>query len=96
MTRDIIEVIDAIAALVPETERKFKAALREFRDECEYAAPECWPEMWSRGARTLRYHISLRDTTFEGWRRRVVEIWRGRSFETPAKPEPHNRCLLPG
>lgn len=76
MMRDLITVINAMLAYVPQRSVQFRAALEAAKTTDEFLAPEeLEHEHWSGTARVLAMHIPANPAHRQPWMNTVMAVW---------------------
>lgn len=76
--RGLGSTIDALLAVIPETETELRAALEHERENAKYRAPELAAEGWSRVALVLMDLVG--DPRGVEWKREVGRIFAGEAI----------------
>ena len=81
--RNIVDVINEMLEVVPESETKLRQGLVVLRESAWYAwpaPPEGVPDLWRRGSRLLTDAIGtlMRPEPAGSWCQRVADIWSGK------------------
>jgi hypothetical protein len=79
--REIVDVINDVLEVVPETETKLRLELAHLRESACYAPPEGVPGLWRRGSQVLTELLGPRMETEPAgsWCLRVAAIWSGKA-----------------
>lgn len=76
--RDIIEVIENVAGVVPATEELFKSYLNSLKKDCLYTAPEAMHEKWMHFGQLFCRYVPYPPT--EEWHKLAVKHFTGEEF----------------
>jgi hypothetical protein len=74
MGRNLVDVIDQMIAVIPETEKQLRGRLESLKTTCVYSSPEQDSARWSHCAEILMGEIGEPVTE---WQKKVAEIFSG-------------------
>lgn len=76
MARNLVEVIDAILLVIPDSESDFIAELKKCRESARYTSPETLGLRWERTAHTMWDYIGdKKPDDMEYWEAQALDIW---------------------
>ena len=80
--RHLPDVIDAMLALIPESEKDFRARLTSVKADCNWTAPEAMWKRWDAAQWAVRDALFPPREPQPKWLDEVVALYTGR----PVKP----------
>lgn len=94
--RNLLEVIDQMLEVIPETEEDLIISLKSNRRSAEFTSPETMSLRWDVTCETLKNELPVVDSIddFNEWQKKVYNIWMDTSDETSSQMEPNDIVKL--
>lgn len=73
--RDLIEVLDRVLEVIPESEGELRNGLQKVRSSAGYTAPEAIASRWIEAADVFAEHLPADTNVMSDWQARVAELW---------------------